>query len=127
IPIVQKLGSLPIVLAGSDEQKERWFPKLASGEWLVAFALTEAAAGSDVAANRMRATREGDSYVLNGGKRFITHGSIANVLTVFALTDPDAGGRKGMSAFVLETDTPGFASPRIEHKMGIRGSPTAEL
>jgi alkylation response protein AidB-like acyl-CoA dehydrogenase len=127
IPIVQKLGSLPIVLAGSDEQKERWFPKLASGEWLIAFALTEAAAGSDVAANRMRAVRDGDEYRLTGSKRFITHGSVANVLTVFGLTDPDAGGRKGMSAFIVETDTPGFAAPRLEHKMGIRGSPTAEL
>ncbi|MEO8510282.1 MAG: acyl-CoA dehydrogenase family protein [Chloroflexota bacterium] len=127
IPIVQKLGALPITLAGSDEQKQRWFPRLASGEWLIAFALTEAAAGSDVAANRMRATRDGDAYVLNGSKRFITHGSIANLLTVFALTDAQAGGRKGMSAFVVETDTPGFAAPRTEHKMGIRGSPTAEL
>ena len=72
-------------------------------------------------------TRDGDHYVLNGSKRFITHGSIANVLTVFALTDPQAGGRKGMSAFIVETDTPGFAAPRVEHKMGIRGSPTAEL
>ena len=75
----------------------------------------------------MRARRDGDCYVLNGSKRFITHGSIANVVTVFALTDPDAGGRKGMSAFIVETDTPGFSAPRIEHKMGIRGSPTAEL
>ena len=127
IPIVQKLGSLPINLAGSDVQKERYFPRLASGEWLIAFGLTEAAAGSDVAANRMRARRDGDAYVLDGSKRFITHGSIANVLTVFALTDPDAGGRKGMSAFIVESDTPGFSSPRLEHKMGIRGSPTAEL
>jgi alkylation response protein AidB-like acyl-CoA dehydrogenase len=127
IPIVQKLGALPIIMAGSDEQKDRYFPRLASGEWLAAFALTEAAAGSDVAANRMRATRDGDDYVLNGSKRFITHGSVANLLTVFALTDPDAGGRKGMSAFIVETDTPGFAAPRVEHKMGIRGSPTAEL
>lgn len=127
IPIVQKLGALPIILAGTTEQKDRYFPRLASGEWLIAFALTEAAAGSDVAANTMRATREGDNYVLNGSKRFITHGSIANVLTVFALTDPAAGGRKGMSAFIVETDTPGFAAPRVEHKMGIRGSPTAEL
>ncbi|MCA1587544.1 MAG: acyl-CoA dehydrogenase family protein [Chloroflexi bacterium] len=127
IPIVQKLGALPIMLAGSDEQKARWFPRLASGEWLIAFALTEAAAGSDVAANRMRAARDGDAYVLNGSKRFITHGSVANVVTAFALTDPGAGGRKGMSAFVVETDTPGFAVPRVEHKMGIRGSPTAEL
>ena len=127
IPIVQKLGALPIILAGSDEQKDRYFPRLASGEWLAAFALTEAAAGSDVASNRMRATRDGDDYVLNGSKRFITHGSVADVLTVFALTDPAAGGRKGMSAFIVETDTPGFAAPRVEHKMGIRGSPTAEL
>jgi alkylation response protein AidB-like acyl-CoA dehydrogenase len=127
IAIVQKLGALPLTLAGSDEQKDRYLPRLASGEWLVAFGLTEAAAGSDVAANRMRATREADCYVLNGSKRFITHGSIANLVTIFALTDPDAGGRKGMSAFLVETDTPGFAAPRVEHKMGIRGSPTAEL
>jgi alkylation response protein AidB-like acyl-CoA dehydrogenase len=127
IPLVQKLGALPIMLAGNDEQKDRYFPRLASGEWLVAFALTEAAAGSDVASNRMRAARDGEEYVLNGSKRFITHGSVANVVTAFALTDPAAGGRKGMSAFIVETDTPGFAAPRVEHKMGIRGSPTAEL
>ena len=127
IPIIQKLGALPILLSGNDEQKDRYFPRFASGEWLVAFALTEAAAGSDVASNRMRAARDGDDYVLNGSKRFITHGSVANVVTVFALTDPEAGGRKGMSAFIVETDSPGFAAPRVEHKMGIRGSPTAEL
>ena len=123
IPIVQKLGALPIILSGTDEQKDRYLPRLASGEWLIAFALTEAAAGSDVASNRMRARLEGDCYRLSGSKRFITHGSIANVLTVFALTDPAAGGRKGMSAFIVEADTPGFSAPRIEHKMGIRGSP----
>ena len=127
IPMVQNLGALPIVLAGNEDQKERYFPRLASGEWLIAFGLTEAAAGSDVASNRMRARLEGDCYRLTGSKRFITHGSIANVLTVFALTDPDAGGRKGMSAFIVEADTPGFSAPRVEHKMGIRGSPTAEL
>jgi alkylation response protein AidB-like acyl-CoA dehydrogenase len=127
IPIVQKLGALPILLAGNDDQKQRYFPKLASGEWLAAFALTEAAAGSDVASNRMRARRDGDHYVLSGSKRFITHGSVANVISAFALTDPDKGGRKGMSAFIMETDTPGFQAPRVEHKMGIRGSPTAEL
>ncbi|MEO8246522.1 MAG: acyl-CoA dehydrogenase family protein [Chloroflexota bacterium] len=127
LPVVQKLGALPITLAGTAEQQARYIPRLASGEWLIAFALTEAAAGSDVASNRMRASRDGDAYVLNGSKRFITHGSVANVLTVFALTDPEAGGRKGMSAFIVETDTPGFAAPRVEHKMGIRGSPTAEL
>jgi alkylation response protein AidB-like acyl-CoA dehydrogenase len=127
IPAVQKLGALPILLAGNEEQQDRYLPRLASGEWLAAFGLTEAAAGSDVASNRMRAVRDGDDYVLNGSKRFITHGSIANLVSVFALTDPEAGGRRGMSAFVVETDTPGFASPRVEHKMGIRGSPTAEL
>ena len=127
IPVVQKLGALPILLAGTAEQQARYLPRLASGEWLIAFALTEAAAGSDVASNRMRATRDGDGYLLNGSKRFITHGSVANVLTAFALTDPAAGGRKGMSGFIVETDTPGFAAPRVEHKMGIRGSPTAEL
>jgi alkylation response protein AidB-like acyl-CoA dehydrogenase len=127
IPIVQKLGALPIMLAGTDEQKDRYIPRLASGKWLIAFALTEAAAGSDVASNRMRARRDGDDYVLDGSKRFITHGSVANVVTVFALTDPDKGGRNGMSAFIVETETLGFAAPRVEHKMGIRGSPTAEL
>ncbi len=127
IPIVQKLGALPIVIAGNEEQKERYLPRLASGEWLIAFALTEAAAGSDVASNRMRARRDADGYLLTGSKRFITHGSVADLMTVFALTDPDLGGRKGMSAFVVETSRPGFAAPRVEHKMGIRGSPTAEL
>ena len=127
IAIVQKLGALPILLAGTDEQKDRYIPRLASGEWLAAFALTEAAAGSDVASNRMRARLEGDCYVLNGSKRFITNGSVADLLTVFALTDPEAGGRKGMSAFIVEKEMPGFAVARVEHKMGIRGSPTAEL
>jgi alkylation response protein AidB-like acyl-CoA dehydrogenase len=127
IPIVQKLGALPILLAGSGAQQDRYLPRLASGEWLAAFGLTEAAAGSDVAANRMRAVRNSDHYVLNGSKRFITHGSVANLITVFALTDPEAGGRKGMSAFIVEVPAPGFNAPRVEHKMGIRGSPTAEL
>lgn len=126
IPIVQKLGSLPILVAGSEEQQARYFPRLASGEWLAAFGLTEAGAGSDVAGIRMRARRDGDAYLLTGSKRFITHGSIANLVTVFASTDPEAG-RKGLSAFIVEADTPGFSSPRLEHKMGIRGSPTAEL
>jgi alkylation response protein AidB-like acyl-CoA dehydrogenase len=126
IVIVQKLGALPIIVAGTEEQQSRYFPRLASGEWIAAFGLTEASAGSDVAGIRMRARRDGDDYVLNGSKRFITHGSIANLVTIFAMTDPEAG-RKGLSAFIVETDTPGFSSPRLEHKMGIRGSPTAEL
>ena len=127
IVFVQKLGALPIMVAGTEAQQARYFPRLASGEWMAAFALTEASAGSDVAGIRMRARRDGDEYVLSGSKRFITHGSIANLVTVFAVTDPDAGGRKGLSAFIVETDSPGFSAPRLEHKMGIRGSPTAEL
>ena len=126
IVLVQKLGSLPIVVAGTEEQQERYFPRLASGEWMAAFALTEASAGSDVAGIRMRARRDGEEYVISGSKRFITHGSIANLVTVIASTDPEAG-RKGLSAFIVETDSPGFSAPRLEHKMGIRGSPTAEL
>jgi alkylation response protein AidB-like acyl-CoA dehydrogenase len=127
IVLVQKLGALPIMVAGTEEQQAQYFPRLASGEWIAAFGLTEASAGSDVAGIRMRARKDGDDYVLSGSKRFITHGSIANLVTVFAVTDPDAGGRKGLSGFIVETDTPGFSAPRLEHKMGIRGSPTAEL
>jgi alkylation response protein AidB-like acyl-CoA dehydrogenase len=127
IVLVQKLGALPIMVAGTEEQQERYFPRLASGEWIAAFGLTEAGAGSDVAGIRMRARRDGDDYLLSGSKRFITHGSIANLVTIFAVTDPDAGGRNGLSAFIVETDSPGFSAPRVEHKMGIRGSPTAEL
>jgi alkylation response protein AidB-like acyl-CoA dehydrogenase len=126
IVVVQKLGALPIIVAGTEEQQARYFPRLASGEWMVAFGLTEASAGSDVAGIRMRARRDGDDYLLSGSKRFITHGSIANLIIIFAMTDP-AAGRKGLSAFIVESDTPGFSAPRIEHKMGIRGSPTAEL
>ena len=124
---VQELGSLPITLAGTDEQKARWFPKLASGEQLIAFALTEAEAGSDVAAARTRAVRDGEDYVIDGAKRFISHGSVADLLVVFAVTDPEAERHRRLSAFVVEVPTDGFAVTRIEHKMGLRGSPTAEL
>ena len=124
---VQELGSLPITIAGTDEQKSRWFPKLASGEQLIAFALTEAEAGSDVAAARTRAVRDGEDYVIDGAKRFISHGSVADLLVVFAVTDPEAERHRRLSAFVVEVPTDGFAVTRIEHKMGLRGSPTAEL
>jgi alkylation response protein AidB-like acyl-CoA dehydrogenase len=125
---VQELASLPILLAGTDEQQERWLPKLASGDQLIAFALTEAEAGSDASALRMRATRDGDTYVLDGAKRFISHGSVADLVVVFAVTNPDAEKpSRRLSAFVVETTTPGFKVARLEHKMGIRGSPTAEL
>jgi alkylation response protein AidB-like acyl-CoA dehydrogenase len=129
ILIVQELGSLPLLLAGSDEQKARLLPKLASGEHLISFALTEAEAGSDAAAIRTTATRDGDEYVITGGKRFISHGSIADLITVFAVTDPDpkAPRHRRISCFVVEVPAPGFSVARLEHKMGIRGSPTAEL
>jgi alkylation response protein AidB-like acyl-CoA dehydrogenase len=123
---VQELGSLGIKLGGSDEQKERWLPRLASGEWLCAYALTESGSGSDSAAMRTTARREGDEYVLNGSKRFITNAGVAHVYTVFAKTDPDAG-HSGISAFVVEADAPGFEVARVEPKMGIRGSTTGEL
>src|SRR5436853_3728353 len=115
---VQELGSLGLKIAGSAEQKERYLPKLASGEWLCAYALTESGSGSDSAAMRTTARREGDEYVLNGSKRFITNAGVASVYTVFAKTDPDSA-HAGMSAFVVEGDTPGFEVARLEPKMGI--------
>jgi alkylation response protein AidB-like acyl-CoA dehydrogenase len=124
---VHELAALPIVMAGSAEQKQRWLPDLAAGRKLIAFALTEAEAGSDAAAIRTRATRDGDHYVLSGAKRFISQGSVADVITVFAVTNPDADRHRRLSCFMVEVPTPGFRVARIEHKMGIRGSPTAEL
>src|SRR5213596_1223230 len=123
---VQELGSLGIKLAGTEEQKRRFLPKLASGEWLAAYALTEPGSGSDSAAMRTTARRDGDEYVLNGGKRFITNAGVASLYLVFAKTDPEAG-HAGISAFVVEADTPGFEVARIEPKMGIKGSTTGEL
>jgi alkylation response protein AidB-like acyl-CoA dehydrogenase len=122
----QQLGALPILLAGTDEQKRHYFPPLASGEWLAAFGLTESGSGSDAAAMKTRAVRQGDKYILNGSKRFITNGGLAQVNTIFALTDPNAGTR-GISAFIVEKDFPGFSVGRVEDKMGIKGSQTAEL
>jgi alkylation response protein AidB-like acyl-CoA dehydrogenase len=126
---VQELGSLPLLLAGSDEQKERWFPDLAAGRTLIAFALTEAEAGSDAAATRTRATRDGDAWLIDGSKRFISQGSVADLITVFATTsdDADTPRHKRLTCFIVEKSMAGFGVERIEHKMGIRGSPTAEL
>jgi alkylation response protein AidB-like acyl-CoA dehydrogenase len=123
---VQELGSLGLKLAGRQEQKERYLPRLASGEWLAAYALTEAGSGSDSAAMRTTARRDGDEYLLSGGKRFITNAGVANLYTVFAKTDPGAG-HDGISAFVVEADSPGFEVARLEPKMGIAGSTTGEL
>ena len=126
---VHELASLPLLMAGTPEQQARWLPALASGEHLIAFALTEADAGSDVAAIRTRAVRDGDDYVLTGSKRFISQGSVADLITVFAVTDPDpaASRHTRLSCFIVEVPTPGFEVARLEHKMGLRGSPTAEL
>ncbi len=123
---VQELGSLALKLAGTEEQKDRWLPRLASGEWLAAYALTEAGSGSDSAAMRSTARREGGEYVLDGTKRFITNAGVAELYTVFAKTDPDAG-HAGISCFIVEGSTPGFDVTRIEPKMGIKGSTTGEL
>jgi len=123
---VQQLGSLPILLAGNEEQKQKYLPKLASGEWMAAFGLTEAGSGSDAAAMQTVAVRRGDKYILNGSKRFITNGGLAQVNSIFALTNTTIGTR-GISAFIVEKDFPGFSVGRIEDKMGIKGSQTAEL
>jgi alkylation response protein AidB-like acyl-CoA dehydrogenase len=123
---VQELGSLGLKLAGSQEQKERYLPRLASGEWLCAYALTEAGSGSDSAAMRTTARRDDGEYVLDGSKRFITNADVASLYTVFAKTDPSAG-HAGITAFLVEADAPGFEVARLEPKMGISGSTTGEL
>jgi len=123
---VQELGSLGLKLAGTDDQKQRYLPRLVSGEWLCAYALTESGSGSDSAAMRTTARRDGDEYVLDGSKRFITNAGVAQLYTVFAKTDPTAG-HAGISAFVVEAESPGFEVARVEPKMGIRGSTTGEL
>ncbi|QLH40721.1 MAG: acyl-CoA dehydrogenase family protein [Defluviicoccus sp.] len=116
----------PILKFGSEQQKEGWLRPMARGELLGAFCLTEPQAGSDAAAIRTRAVRDGDAYVLNGVKQFITSGKTAQVAIAFAVTDP-AAGKKGMSAFIVPTDTPGYIVSRIEEKMGQRASDTAQI
>ncbi|HET8841089.1 MAG TPA: acyl-CoA dehydrogenase family protein, partial [Ktedonobacteraceae bacterium] len=123
---VQQLGAMPIMLAGTEAQKRKYLPLLATGEWLSAYGLTESASGSDAAAMQTFAVRKGDIYVLNGSKRFITNGGLAQVNSIFAITDRSAGTR-GISGFIVEKDFPGFTVGRIEDKMGIKGSQTAEL
>ena len=123
---VQELSSLAVRLAGDEEQKDRFLPKIASGEWIAAYALTEPGSGSDAAAMRTEARREGDEYVLSGSKRFITNAGVAHMYTVFAKTEPSAG-HDGISCFMVEADAPGFEIGRIEPKMGIKGSTTGEI
>src|SRR3954468_18357068 len=121
ILMVHELGTLPIQLFGSDEQKERFLPRCASGEWSPAFALSEPEAGSDPAGMRTSAVRDGDEWVINGQKNWITNAGVADFYVVFAKTDRDAGR---ISAFIVEADRPGFDPGKLEHKLGIKGSPT---
>jgi len=120
------LASWPILGLGTDGQKERFLPRMASGERIGCFALTEPQAGSDAAGQKTRAILDGDDYVINGSKNFITNGSEAKVAIVFASTDPSQGHR-GISAFIVETATPGWQVVRVEEKMGIRGAHSAQL
>jgi len=124
ILMVQELGTLPIQLFGSDEQKERFLPRCATGEWSPAFCLSEPEAGSNAGAVRTTAVRDGDEWVINGTKNWITNASIADFYVVFARTSSSDEGRPRMSAFVVEKDRPGFSVPKLEHKLGIKGSPT---
>ncbi len=121
ILMVQELGTLPIAMFGSDEQKQRWLPRCATGEWSPAFALSEPEAGSDPASMRTTAVRDGDEWVINGQKNWITNAGVADFYIVFAKTDRE---RNRSSAFVVEADRAGFDSGKLEHKLGIRGSPT---
>jgi alkylation response protein AidB-like acyl-CoA dehydrogenase len=126
IPAVNKLGTVPLLLSASPELKQRYLPPVASGEAMFSYALSEPEAGSDAAAMRTRAVRDGDNFVLNGTKRWITNAGISTFYTVMAVTEPGAGGA-GISAFVVEKDDPGFSFGAPEHKLGIKGSPTREL
>lgn len=124
--LISRFGVSPIVRHGSEELRRRIVPRVASGEWQASYCLSEPHAGSDVASMSTRAVRDGDHYVLNGRKCWITNAGISDVYTVFARTAPEAGSR-GISAFVVERDTPGFSIGKLEHKMGMKGSPTGEL
>jgi alkylation response protein AidB-like acyl-CoA dehydrogenase len=121
------IGAMAIHLGGNPDQKRKYLTPLARGEKIAAFGLTESNAGSDAAAIRTRAVREGDSWILDGGKVFITNGGYADVITVMAVTDPALGARGGVTAFIVETEWPGFKVAREEDKMGIRGTSTAEM
>ncbi len=126
IPAVNKLGTLPILFAGSEEQKRRFLPLVADGTAMISYCLTEPGSGSDAGAMTSRAVRDGDDYVLNGTKRFITGGGVSKLYVYYAVTDPSAGSR-GISAFVLEDTMPGLEIGKHEEKLGIRGSPTTEV
>jgi butyryl-CoA dehydrogenase len=121
------IAAMAIYLDGTEEQKEKYLTPLAKGEKIGAFVLTEADAGSDAAAIKTRAVRDGDYYLLNGTKTFNTNGGHAGILSVMAVTDPSLGARGGITAFIVEREFPGFRVGRKENKLGIRGSQTAEI
>jgi alkylation response protein AidB-like acyl-CoA dehydrogenase len=126
IVMVQELGTLPIKLFGTEEQKQRFLPRCAAGEWSPAFALSEPDAGSDPGGMRTRAVHDGDGWMIDGTKNWITNLGIADFYIVFAVTDREAGHSHGISAFVVEADRPGVSIGKLEHKLGIRGSPTGQ-
>ena len=126
ILMIQELGTLPIRLFGSDELKDRFLPRCASGEWSPAFALSEPDAGSDPGGMLTRAVLDGDEWVIDGTKNWITNLGIADFYVCFAVTDREAGHSHGITAFVVEADRPGFSVGKLEHKLGIRGSPTGQ-
>jgi alkylation response protein AidB-like acyl-CoA dehydrogenase len=120
------IGAMAIYLDGTEEQKKRYLVPMAQGSAIGAFGLTEAEAGSDAAAIKTTAVRDGDAYVLTGAKVFITNGDIADIIVIMAVTDPALGAYGGITAFIVETDRPGYSIGSLENKMGIRGSSTAE-
>ncbi len=126
VSVTNSVGSMPIYQFGNDEQKEKFLKPLASGEQLAAFCLTEPHAGTDASDLKTKAVKDGDHYVLNGVKQFITSGKHADIAIVFAVTDPSAG-KKGISAFVVPTSTPGYLVANVEHKMGQHASDTCQI
>jgi alkylation response protein AidB-like acyl-CoA dehydrogenase len=126
ILMIQELGTLPIKLFGSEELKDRFLPRCATGEWSPAFALSEPEAGSDPGGMRTRAVKTDGGWVITGTKNWITNLGVADFYVVFAVTDSSAGHSRGISAFVVEADRPGFSVGKLEHKLGIRGSPTGQ-
>lgn len=127
IGINNGIGSKALVLSGTDVQRQEYLPKLASGELIAAFAVSEPGAGSDVSGIRTNARADGDRYLINGSKHFITNGPIADIFTVLAVTDKALGSRGGMSTFLVEKGTPGFSIGRIQDTMGSNGCLRSEL
>src|SRR5947209_15003891 len=126
ILMVQELGTLPIKLFGTEEQQDRFLPRCATGEWSPAFALSEPEAGSDPGGMITRAVESDGGWIITGTKNWITNLGVADFYVVFAVTDPRAGHSRGISAFIVEADRPGFSVGKLEHKLGIRGSPTGQ-